>query len=49
MGTSGLKGTCVTPDFKVQGLKGLRVADLSVAPVIPRLVVTVIGSITGPL
>ena len=36
MGKPGLEGTCVTPDFKVQGLEGLRVADLSIVPIIPR-------------
>lgn len=36
MGKEGEEGTCVTPDFRVTGVSGLRVADLSVIPVIPR-------------
>ena len=40
MGKLGEKGTCVTSDFKIPGLDGLRVADMSVAPLIPRYVRT---------
>ena len=36
MGKLGEPGTCVTPDFRVVGLEGLRVADLSVLPLLPR-------------
>ncbi|KFA50989.1 hypothetical protein S40293_07259 [Stachybotrys chartarum IBT 40293] len=35
MGKEGEEGTCITPDFRVAGVSGLRVADLSVIPVIP--------------
>jgi choline dehydrogenase-like flavoprotein len=36
MGKAGAKDTCVTPDFKVVGVNRLRVADLSILPVMPR-------------
>ena len=36
MGRAGQEGTCVTPDFKLAGIEGLRVADLSVVPILPR-------------
>lgn len=36
MGRGDGDGACVTSDFKLKGLDGIRVTDMSVAPVIPR-------------
>lgn len=36
MGKSEQDGSCVDGDLKVHGLEGLRVADLSVTPLLPR-------------
>ncbi|KAK3324859.1 putative glucose-methanol-choline oxidoreductase [Apodospora peruviana] len=35
MGLASERDTCVAPDFRVLGLDGVRVADMSVAPIIP--------------
>jgi choline dehydrogenase-like flavoprotein len=35
MGKAGAEGTCVTPDFRVVGVEGLMVADLSILPILP--------------
>ncbi|KAK9772978.1 putative Glucose-methanol-choline oxidoreductase N-terminal domain-containing protein [Seiridium cardinale] len=35
MGKESDPSTCVTPDFRVVGLSGLRVVDMSVVPIIP--------------
>ena len=37
MGKTGERETCVDNHFRVAGLHGLRVVDLSVAPFLPRL------------
>jgi choline dehydrogenase-like flavoprotein len=39
MGIEGEEGVCASSDFRVIGLENLRVADLSVCPVVPRYVV----------
>ena len=36
MGRPNLPETCVTPGFRVKGISGLRVVDMSVAPFLPR-------------
>ncbi|TVY81898.1 Alcohol dehydrogenase [acceptor] [Lachnellula suecica] len=36
MGKSGDKGACVDTDFRLNGVKGLRVVDLSVIPLLPN-------------
>ena len=36
MGKPEEKETCVNKDFKVVGIKGLRVVDMSIVPIIPR-------------
>lgn len=36
MGKAEDEGTCVDTSFKVVGLEGLRVVDMSVAPFLPR-------------
>ena len=36
MGKPGEPDTCVDKDFRVAGLQGLRVVDMSVAPFLPR-------------
>jgi len=36
MGKSAEPDTCVDTSFKVAGLQGLRVVDMSVAPFLPR-------------
>jgi choline dehydrogenase-like flavoprotein len=38
MGIKGEDGACVTSDFRVIGVKNLRVVDLSVCPRLPRYV-----------
>jgi hypothetical protein len=38
MGKVGEDTTCVDPEFRVVGLNNLRVADMSVCPVVPRQV-----------
>ncbi len=36
MGKMDKEGTCVDKDFKIFGVQNLRVADMSVAPFLPR-------------
>lgn len=36
MGKPEDPGTCVDTSFKVVGLEGLRVVDMSIAPILPR-------------
>lgn len=36
MGKPDEQETCVDKDFKVVGLQGLRVVDMSVAPMLPQ-------------
>lgn len=36
MGKTAEPGTCVDADFKIVGMEGLRVVDMSVAPFLPR-------------
>lgn len=38
MGLSSNRSSCVDHDLKVHGLESLRVADMSVTPMLPRLV-----------
>lgn len=42
MGIEGEEGACVSSDFRVIGIKNLRVVDLSVCPVVPRYIVRLI-------
>ena len=36
MGSKDQKDACVDRDFKVRGMEGLRVADLSILPLLPK-------------
>lgn len=38
MGKPGEPDACVDKDFRVMGVQGLRVVDMSVAPLMPRWV-----------
>ena len=40
MGKVGEQGTCVDKDFKVIGMESLRVVNMSVAPFLPRWVLS---------
>ena len=43
MGKAGEEGTCVDKDFRVLGIDSLRVADMSVAPFLPRSVLPLLN------
>ncbi|KAH8677797.1 hypothetical protein BX600DRAFT_479390 [Xylariales sp. PMI_506] len=47
MGPNGDAAAAVDPDFKLRGIQGLRVADMSVVPVLPSCHVQAVAYVTG--